>query len=74
MEDQKKMAQESEVPNVEVKTQTESSEMLDKSDNKSDEQCKKCMETCKACTKKDKNLRSRDIDFTKIEKKIQREM
>ncbi|MFS7904366.1 hypothetical protein Hanom_Chr01g00035181 [Helianthus anomalus] len=29
--------------------------------------CKKCMETCNACTGKDKNLRSRDIEFTKIE-------
>ncbi|MFS7937062.1 hypothetical protein Hanom_Chr05g00423091 [Helianthus anomalus] len=26
------------------------------------------MEMCKSCTEKDNNLRSRDIEFTKIEK------
>ncbi|MFS8025245.1 hypothetical protein Hanom_Chr16g01472701 [Helianthus anomalus] len=65
-EDQK--AEEAMLPNAEVKTQSESSEMLDKSDYKTDEQCKKFMETCKACTEKDNNLRSRDTEFTKTEK------
>ncbi|MFS7987122.1 hypothetical protein Hanom_Chr11g01018701 [Helianthus anomalus] len=31
-------------------------------------ECKKCMERCKACTEKDNNMRSKDIEFTKIEK------
>ncbi|MFS7905957.1 hypothetical protein Hanom_Chr01g00053781 [Helianthus anomalus] len=61
MEDQKKTEKEAEVLNTEVKTQIESSEMLDKSDHRIDEQCKKCMETCKACTEKDKNLRYLEI-------------
>ncbi|MFS8018270.1 hypothetical protein Hanom_Chr15g01390111 [Helianthus anomalus] len=65
-EDQK--AEETTMPNAEVKTQSESSDMLDRSDHKTDEKCKKCMETCKACTEKDENLRSRDIELTKIEK------
>ncbi|MFS7946069.1 hypothetical protein Hanom_Chr06g00531691 [Helianthus anomalus] len=65
---------------IELKTQTESSEssnkvksmgnnneISDKSDNKNEEQCKKCMETCSALTEKDENLRSRYIEFTKIE-------
>ncbi|MFS7917747.1 hypothetical protein Hanom_Chr03g00192811 [Helianthus anomalus] len=66
-EDQKLMAENATVPNVEVKTQSKSSEMLDKFDRKTD-QCKKCIETCIACTEKDNSLRSRDIEFTKIEK------
>ncbi|MFS7948273.1 hypothetical protein Hanom_Chr06g00558011 [Helianthus anomalus] len=65
---------------VEVKTQIEFTESFDKakSTNNNDEiinkfehlnevQCKKCMETCSACTEKDENLRSRNIEFTKIE-------
>ncbi|KAF5813676.1 putative transcription factor interactor and regulator CCHC(Zn) family [Helianthus annuus] len=30
-------------------------------------ECKKCMETCRACTEKDEQLRTRDLEFTKIE-------
>ncbi|MFS7917549.1 putative transcription factor interactor and regulator CCHC(Zn) family [Helianthus anomalus] len=68
MEDQKNMAKEAKMPNVEVIIQTESSEMLYKSNNKTEQECKKCMEMYKACTEKDNNMRSRDIEFTKIEK------
>ncbi|MFS7955064.1 hypothetical protein Hanom_Chr07g00638171 [Helianthus anomalus] len=46
----------------------------EQTDNKNREQCRKCMETCSACTEKDENLRSRNVEFTKIEKKIQRKM
>ncbi|MFS8035008.1 hypothetical protein Hanom_Chr17g01587941 [Helianthus anomalus] len=67
-EDQKQKVENATVPIVEVGIQSKSSEMLEKVDYKIDEQCKKCMETCKACTEKDNNLRSRDIEFTKIEK------
>ncbi|MFS7918459.1 hypothetical protein Hanom_Chr03g00201301 [Helianthus anomalus] len=67
-EDQKQKAEKATVPNAEVRTQSESAEMFDKSDHKTDEQCKKCMETYKACTEKDENLRSRNIVITKIEK------
>ncbi|MFS7996977.1 putative transcription factor interactor and regulator CCHC(Zn) family [Helianthus anomalus] len=66
MVDQEKTAKEAKVPNTKVKTQSEYFETLNQSDHKTDEQCKKCMETCKACTEKDDNLRSRDIEFTKI--------
>ncbi|MFS7919100.1 hypothetical protein Hanom_Chr03g00208911 [Helianthus anomalus] len=62
------MAEEVMVPNVEVKNESEFSKMLDKSDHKTDEQCKKCMETCKVCTEKDNSIRSKEIEFTKIEK------
>ncbi|MFS7917254.1 hypothetical protein Hanom_Chr03g00186901 [Helianthus anomalus] len=31
-------------------------------------QCRKCMETSSDCTDKDEKLKSRDIEFTKIEK------
>ncbi|MFS7985437.1 hypothetical protein Hanom_Chr11g00998361 [Helianthus anomalus] len=64
-EDQK--AKEAAVPNIEV-TQAESSEMLNKIDYKISEQCKKCTKKCSAYTEKDNNMRSRDIEFTKIEK------
>ncbi|MFS7927318.1 hypothetical protein Hanom_Chr04g00307661 [Helianthus anomalus] len=30
-------------------------------------QCRKCMETCRANTEKEEKLKSRDIEFTKIE-------
>ncbi|MFS7962822.1 hypothetical protein Hanom_Chr08g00731011 [Helianthus anomalus] len=65
---------------IEVNTQTESTEssnnvksvgnndeISDKTEHKNDERCRKCMDTCSACTEKDKNLRSRNIEFTKIE-------
>ncbi|MFS8012811.1 hypothetical protein Hanom_Chr14g01325331 [Helianthus anomalus] len=65
---------------TEVKIQTESSESLNqvksmgnndeidnKSENKIEVRCRKCMETCNACTEKDENLRSSNIEFTKIE-------
>ncbi|MFS7954289.1 hypothetical protein Hanom_Chr07g00628541 [Helianthus anomalus] len=42
-------------------------EIDDESDHKNEVQCRKCMETCNACTEKDENLRSRNIEFTKIE-------
>ncbi|MFS8033035.1 hypothetical protein Hanom_Chr17g01564721 [Helianthus anomalus] len=67
-EDLKQKAEKATVPNAKVKIQSESSKMFDKSCHETDEQCKKCMETCKACTKKDENLRSRNIEITKIEK------
>ncbi|MFS7919971.1 hypothetical protein Hanom_Chr03g00218861 [Helianthus anomalus] len=66
-EDQIQETKEATVPNTEV-TQNESSEILNKSEHKIAEQYKKCMETCRACTKKDNNLRSIYIEFTKIEK------
>ncbi|MFS7903784.1 hypothetical protein Hanom_Chr01g00028141 [Helianthus anomalus] len=66
-EDQIQKAKETTVPKTEV-TQIESSEMLNKSEHKTAEQCKKWMETCRACTEKDNNLRYRDIEFTKIER------
>ncbi|XP_035845918.1 golgin subfamily A member 6-like protein 1 [Helianthus annuus] len=31
-------------------------------------ECKKCMEPCSACTEKNEKLRTRDLDFNKIEK------
>ncbi|MFS7953698.1 hypothetical protein Hanom_Chr07g00621691 [Helianthus anomalus] len=31
-------------------------------------ECKKCMETCSTCTEKDEKFRTRDMEFTKIEK------
>ncbi|MFS7896523.1 hypothetical protein Hanom_Chr15g01364471 [Helianthus anomalus] len=58
----------------EVKTQLESSESSnnDKTnenfDYKNDEQFRKCVETCSACNEKDENLKSRNIEFTKIER------
>ncbi|MFS7972047.1 hypothetical protein Hanom_Chr09g00840011 [Helianthus anomalus] len=67
-EDQIQKVKEVEVPDTEVITQTESSEMLNKIDHKTTEQCKKCMETCRTCTEKDDNLRSKEIEITKIEK------
>ncbi|MFS7953568.1 hypothetical protein Hanom_Chr07g00620231 [Helianthus anomalus] len=73
-EDQKQMTEESKVPDkTEVKIQTESSESSNNEENIKQyvdittKQCKKCMETCRACTKTDKTLKSRDIEFTKIE-------
>ncbi|MFS7919881.1 hypothetical protein Hanom_Chr03g00217831 [Helianthus anomalus] len=35
--------------------------------NQKEKQCRKCIEICSACTEKDENLRSRNIEFTKIE-------
>ncbi|XP_022024933.1 tropomyosin-like [Helianthus annuus] len=69
-EDQKKTTEESKVPDeTEVKIQTESSKSLNNDENvdKTEEKCRKCMETCRACTEKDENLKSGDIEFTKIE-------
>ncbi|MFS7910318.1 hypothetical protein Hanom_Chr02g00104851 [Helianthus anomalus] len=60
------MAEKAEVPMTEVNISTESSEVL----NKNVEQCKKFMETCSSCTEKDETFRTRDIEFTKIEKSI----
>ncbi|MFS8020088.1 hypothetical protein Hanom_Chr15g01411431 [Helianthus anomalus] len=62
--DQTQTAKKVEVPITEVNTSTESFEVL----NKTDEQCKKCIETCSACTEKDEKFRTRDLEFTKIEK------
>ncbi|MFS7995281.1 hypothetical protein Hanom_Chr12g01116151 [Helianthus anomalus] len=81
-ENLKKTAEEAEVPDqTEVKTQTESSESSNKdesmgnnienneqSDNKKDVQCRKCMETCSVCIENDEKLKSRNVEFTKIEK------
>ncbi|MFS7996797.1 hypothetical protein Hanom_Chr12g01134031 [Helianthus anomalus] len=61
--DQKQMEEKVEVPITEVNISTDS-EVL----NKNAEQCKKCMETCSACTEKDEKFRTRDLEFTKIEK------
>ncbi|MFS7911808.1 hypothetical protein Hanom_Chr02g00122421 [Helianthus anomalus] len=65
---------------IKVNTQTNSSESSNKdesmgnndengkqSEDKNDVQCRKCMKTCRACAEKDENLKSRDIEFTKIE-------
>ncbi|MFS7986256.1 hypothetical protein Hanom_Chr11g01008191 [Helianthus anomalus] len=56
---QTEAAENTEVPITEVNSD---SEML-----KPIEQCKNCMETCRACTEKDENIRTRDLEFTKIE-------
>ncbi|MFS7998475.1 hypothetical protein Hanom_Chr12g01154251 [Helianthus anomalus] len=61
------MAKEATMPKAKVVTQTDSFVSSIENKIKSEEQCKKCIETCRACTEKDKNLRSRDIEFTKIE-------
>ncbi|MFS8022488.1 hypothetical protein Hanom_Chr16g01440011 [Helianthus anomalus] len=59
---------------IEVKIQTGSSELSnndkinEESDNKTDEQSRKCVETCSACTEKVENLKSRNAEFTKIER------
>ncbi|MFS8009221.1 hypothetical protein Hanom_Chr14g01282131 [Helianthus anomalus] len=37
------------------------------SEVKNDVHCRKCMETCRVCVEKDENLKSKDIEFTKIE-------
>ncbi|MFS7966477.1 hypothetical protein Hanom_Chr09g00774191 [Helianthus anomalus] len=73
-EDQKLTTEESKLPyETEVKIQTESSESSNKHENvkqsvdKTEEHCRKCVETYKACTEKDENLKSRDIELTKIE-------
>ncbi|MFS7966368.1 hypothetical protein Hanom_Chr09g00772921 [Helianthus anomalus] len=65
---------------VEVTTEIEFTESFDnakstdkidendfKSETKTEVQCRKCMKTCNTCTEKDENLRSRNIEFTKIE-------
>ncbi|MFS8022103.1 hypothetical protein Hanom_Chr16g01435581 [Helianthus anomalus] len=67
--DQTQMKEKAEVPITEVNTSTKY-EVL----NKTVEQCKKCMETCSACTEKDEKFRTRDLEFTKIEKSFQRKM
>ncbi|MFS8003823.1 hypothetical protein Hanom_Chr13g01218431 [Helianthus anomalus] len=55
---QKQTTKEAEVSKTKVITQIESSELLNKIDNKTKEQCKKCVETCSACTeKKMKNIK-----------------
>ncbi|MFS8019390.1 hypothetical protein Hanom_Chr15g01403251 [Helianthus anomalus] len=66
-EDQNQMAKEATVPNAEVITETESSISSYKIEIKTEVQCRKCMETCSSCTKKDENLRSINIELTKIE-------
>ncbi|KAJ0795415.1 hypothetical protein HanPI659440_Chr04g0150211 [Helianthus annuus] len=66
-EDQNQKAKEATMPKTEVLIQTVFSVSTNKIDNKTNDQCKKCVETCSACTEKDKNLRSRDTEFTKIE-------
>ncbi|MFS7995410.1 hypothetical protein Hanom_Chr12g01117601 [Helianthus anomalus] len=43
----------------------------EQSDNQNDVQYRKCMETCSACTEKDENLKSRNAEFTKIQKSFQ---
>ncbi|MFS7954105.1 hypothetical protein Hanom_Chr07g00626421 [Helianthus anomalus] len=69
------MAQQTEVENQtgstkssnQVKSMGKNDEIGEKSDNKNEVQYKKYMETCSVCTTKDENLRSRNIEFTKIE-------
>ncbi|MFS7905550.1 hypothetical protein Hanom_Chr01g00048991 [Helianthus anomalus] len=67
-EDQIQETKEATVPKAEVITLTDSSVSLNKIEIKTEEQYKKCMETCSACTEKDRNMRSIDIEFTKIER------
>ncbi|MFS8019630.1 hypothetical protein Hanom_Chr15g01405991 [Helianthus anomalus] len=62
--DQKLTTEKADVSTIEVTTKPESSDVLDKTV----EQCKKCMKTCSACTKKDEKFRTRDMEFTKIER------
>ncbi|MFS7997081.1 hypothetical protein Hanom_Chr12g01137551 [Helianthus anomalus] len=66
--DEDREAEEATVPNAEVRIHSESYEKLDKFEHINVVQCKKCMETCEDCTEKDNSLRSRDIEFTEIEK------
>ena len=56
---QTKAAENTEVPITEVNSDSEVLKPI--------EQCKKCMEPCRACTEKDKQFRTRELEFTKIE-------
>ncbi|MFS7935128.1 hypothetical protein Hanom_Chr05g00399831 [Helianthus anomalus] len=67
-EDHKQTAKEAEVPKTKVITQIESSESLDKTENKTDKQCKKCMETRNLVLKRMKILKSEIRNFLKLKK------
>ncbi|MFS8031929.1 hypothetical protein Hanom_Chr17g01551641 [Helianthus anomalus] len=75
MDDKKMLEQQ-----TKVETQTESTkssnqvksvgkndENDEKPENKNEVLCRKCMESCSACIEKDENLKSRNIEFIKIE-------